>query len=116
MSSDGLEVGRITKVSTLPRMQPHSQAMDCINGKSAIVFFTEQVFFRHRRRAQTHLLEFALDIHPRRIFLEQECADSVRAARLSTAANTTGRSAMGPLVRKILLPLRMYMEHCLMAV
>src|SRR6266481_917162 len=35
---------------------------------------------------------------------------------LSTVANTTSRSAMGPLVTKILLPLRTYLEFFLVAV
>src|SRR5207237_7702556 len=37
-------------------------------------------YFRHWRRAQAHLFELARDVHSRRILLDQESADSIRAA------------------------------------
>ena len=59
--------------------------------KSAPTFFAEQIFFRHLavfekhfrhwRRAHAHLLDLARDVHPWRIFLDQEGADSIRAPR-----------------------------------
>src|SRR4029453_13596973 len=68
--------------AALPSHRPREE-------KSAPPFFPEQIFFRpaavfekhlrHRRRTQAHLLEFAPDVHPWRIFLDQEGADSIRA-------------------------------------
>src|SRR5437762_11954258 len=60
--------------------------------KSTPTFFAEQVFFRHlavfekrsghRRRAHTHLLALARDVHARRSFLAEVGADAMSPARL----------------------------------
>src|SRR6266850_4311443 len=121
-----LSNNRCIDPTALARIQPRSQVIDRVNRKapppslpSRFSTGTSQ-FSKNtsamgdvRRPIFSSLREAFI---PGEFFSTRNALIPSGPRVLSTVANTTSRSATGPLVTKILLPLRMYLDPFLMAV